>query len=176
MRLLDRTGEIADAWALVEGEEPAPDTPAILPLARLDEALRLAAERPGEIGIHLPNDADPHVLTPHFAALAIVSVDFPSFADGRGFSIAKCLRLLGYGGRLRARGPVIADQFAYLLECGFDEVWLPTSVAQRQPVESWLAQLGKVSLAYQRGGTAAGPARASILEQRRTAGAQGTWP
>ncbi|MEO0957057.1 MAG: DUF934 domain-containing protein [Pseudomonadota bacterium] len=166
MRLLDRTGEISDAWAFVEGEEPAPDGPCILPFDRLEEALTLARARPGGIGLHLPNDADPRSLRPHLAALSMISVEFPSFADGRGFSIAKSLRLIGYEGRLRARGPVIADQFGYLLECGFDEVWLPTSVAHRQPVESWLAQLDKVSLTYQRGGGGDGPTRASILEQR----------
>jgi len=180
MRLLDRTGEITDAWAFVEGEEPAPDAPCMLPYDRLEEALALAAARPGEVGLHLPNDTDPRGLKPHFGALAMISVEFPSFADGRGFSIAKCLRLIGYEGRLRARGPVIADQFTYLLECGFDEVWLPTHVAQRQPVESWLAQLEKVSLSYQRGtperahgGAGDAPARASILEQRRAARSEG---
>ncbi|MEM6946040.1 MAG: DUF934 domain-containing protein [Pseudomonadota bacterium] len=182
MRLLDRTGEIAERWTFVEGDDPVPndlapggpvsDGAVILPYARLGEALLLAAERPGKTGLHLENDVDPRPLAEHFGVLSLISVAFPSFADGRGFSIGRRLRDLGYEGRLRATGPVIADQFAYLLECGFDEVWLPAAVANRQPVESWLAQLSKVNLSYQRGqgATGQGERRRSILDRRRQAG------
>ncbi|MEM6946444.1 MAG: DUF934 domain-containing protein, partial [Pseudomonadota bacterium] len=114
MRLLDRTGEIAERWTFVKGDDPvpndlapggpAPNGAVILPHARLGEALLLAAERPGKTGLHLENDVDPRPLAEHFGALALISVAFPSFADGRGFSIGRRLRDLGYEGRLRATG------------------------------------------------------------------------
>ncbi|MEO0822050.1 MAG: DUF934 domain-containing protein [Pseudomonadota bacterium] len=160
MLLLDHTGEIANRWTEVAEEAALPDGPVILPLSRIAEA-----EGRPETGVHLPNTADPRPLPPHFPHLALISVAFPSFADGRGFSIARCLREIGYTGRLRASGPVIADQFGYLLECGFDEVWLPESVAKRQPAADWLDRLGAVSLSYQRGREG----RASILDRRRAA-------
>ena len=158
--LLDATGEIADAWRLVPDDADIPgDGPVIVPLSRLNEAL---AARPAT-GIALPNDTDPANLATHLPRLGLIAVDFPSFADGRGFSIARRLRDLGYAGRLRAVGAVIADQFAYLLACGFDEVRVADDIALRQPVEQWMAQLGKISQVYQRGGRAP-----SIPDQRRS--------
>ena len=159
MLLLDRTGEIDELWPRIVPEAPLPDRGRVLvDLARLEEAAPL----PIEIGVHVPNDSDPAALAPWFARLALLSVDFPAFSDGRGFSIARRLRALGFPGRLRASGPVIADQFGYLLQCGFDEVAVPDEIAARQPVESWLAALGGITLGYQRGI----PGRAPILERR----------
>ena len=92
----------------------------------------------------------------------LVSISFPSPADGRGFSLAKQLRARGYTGTLRAFGPLIADQFGFALSCGFDEVEVPADLAARQPEAQWLTFARDASLAYQTGyaGTR------SILEAR----------
>ncbi|NUH66283.1 DUF934 domain-containing protein [Sulfitobacter sp. S0837] len=89
--------------------------------------------------IDLPSDTDAHTvtLTP---ALEMIRVDFPSFADGRGFTIARTLRLRGYTGRLRARGHVLADQYAMARRSGFDEVEIDDDLAARQPENQWLAR------------------------------------
>ncbi len=88
------------------------------------------------VALDLPSDCDPAAvtLTP---ALQMIRVDFPSSADGRGFSIARALRLRGYGGRLRARGAVIADQYAMARRSGFDEVEISGALAARQPEAQW---------------------------------------
>ncbi|MFK7874346.1 MAG: DUF934 domain-containing protein [Paracoccaceae bacterium] len=80
-------------------------------------------------------DADPASLplTPE-----LIRIAFPSSADGRGFTIARTLRLRGYGGRLRAYGPVLADQYAMARRSGFDEVEIPDDLAARQPEAQWL--------------------------------------
>ena len=122
-------------------------------------------DTPIPFGIDVTSDTDPDTLAPILHLPSAIRIDFPSFADGRGFSIAQRLRALGYQGRLRAHGPVIADQFAYLLACGFDEVAVPPAVAERQPAEQWTAQLTKISASYQRGR----PGLSSILDQRRAA-------
>ncbi len=88
------------------------------------------------VALDLPSDTDPHevALTP---ALQMIRVDFPSSADGRGFTIARALRLRGYTGRLRARGHVLADQYAMARRSGFDEVEIDAELALRQPAEQW---------------------------------------
>ena len=58
--------------------------------------------------------------------------------DGRGFTLARRLRLMGYRGRLRAKGHVIADQYAMMRRAGFDEVEIPHAMARRQPEDQWL--------------------------------------
>lgn len=70
----------------------------------------------------------------------LVRIAFPAFSDGRGFTLARRLRDLGYAGRLRAVGPLIADQFAMARRSGFDEVEIPDEMAARQPAEQWRAR------------------------------------
>ena len=81
--------------------------------------------------------------------ITMIRVDFPSFADGRGFTIARQLRLRGYTGRLRAKGHIIADQYAMARRAGFDEVEINASLAQRQPEPDWLARSDWQAADYQ---------------------------
>lgn len=101
------------------------------------------------IALDVPSDIDPARLAGRLDGVAIIRVDFPSFADGRGFTIARQLRLMGYRGRLRARGHVIADQYAMARRCGFDEVEISTDLAARQPVDQWLFRARWQSHDYQ---------------------------
>lgn len=71
-------------------------------------------------------------------ALRLIRIAFGSFADGRGFTLARQLRLMGYRGRLRAAGQLIADQYAMARRAGFDEVEISEADARRQPEASWL--------------------------------------
>ena len=61
------------------------------------------------VALDVPSDAELSDLDAHLNA-EVIRVDFPSSADGRGFTIARQLRLKGFTGRLRARGHVLADQ------------------------------------------------------------------
>lgn len=79
----------------------------------------------------------------------LIAIAFPAFTDGRGFSLARGLRQAGYAGRLRASGELLPDQFAFALDCGFDEVEVRDERLARQPVDQWLAALAEVDLAYQ---------------------------
>lgn len=72
--------------------------------------------------------------------LTMIRVDFPNSADGRGFTHARRLRAMGYTGRLRAKGHVLADQYAMARRSGFDEVEIPAALAKRQPEAQWLAR------------------------------------
>lgn len=66
-----------------------------------------------------PGD-DARALLPFLDRLALVEVNFPSFADGRGYSSARILREAGYTGELRAVGDVGIDQLSHMRRCGFD--------------------------------------------------------
>lgn len=86
--------------------------------------------------LDVPSDANPEDV-PLCTGLRMIRVDFPSSADGRGFTIARALRLRGYEGRLRAKGHVLADQYAMARRSGFDEVEIDTALAERQPEDQW---------------------------------------
>lgn len=98
------------------------------------------AEGPGPFGLALGPADDPRPLAPLLGRVALLRVAFPGFADGRGFTLARRLRRMGYAGRLRAAGPLIADQYALARRAGFDEVEIPEEIARRQPWPHWAAR------------------------------------
>lgn len=95
---------------------------------------------PGDAGtaLDLAADADLSQLAGQLDRLRLICIAFPTFADGRGFTLARRLRLLGYRGRLRAVGPLIADQYAMARRVGFDEVEIPDDLAARQGEQQWM--------------------------------------
>jgi len=90
--------------------------------------------------LNLTADTDPETLRGTLDALHMIRVEFANFADGRGFTIARQLRLMGYRGRLRAHGQLIADQYAMARRAGFDEVEISDELAARQGHEQWRAR------------------------------------
>lgn len=91
----------------------------------------------GGHGVILPADQDPTQLLSYLDQVGMIRVPFENFADGRGFSVAKRLRLLGYSGRLRAAGHILADQYRNARRSGFDEVEIDEALAARQPESQW---------------------------------------
>ena len=164
MPLLDRDGETHDAWTLADGAAIDNLAQALVPWDALEEALRRQAPDQ-RIGVLIPNALPVNAISEALPRLGLIAIAFPAYSDGRGFSLARRLRRLGFKGRLRATGPLIPDQFAYALSCGFDEIELPAANAARQPVTQWLDALPRITATYQRG---YGASR-NILDQRRAA-------
>ncbi len=161
MPLITDRGFTTDTWLRLESDAPAQSgASTIWPQARLEEALAFSSDK---IGVQVANTVKVAELAPHFARLAVISVHFPSFSDGRGFSIARSLRLAGFKGEIRAFGPLIADQFAHARACGFDAVEMSDAMAQRQPEAHWKAAIASLSLSYQRSYRHG----ENILDQRR---------
>ena len=109
----------------------------------------LPAEAGAVVAIDLAPADDPAKLSNRLGQIDLIRVAFPTFADGRGFTIARRLRLMGYQGRLRAAGHVIADQYAMARRAGFDEVEISDDLALRQPWEQWQARTAWAAHDYQ---------------------------
>lgn len=90
-----------------------------------------------QTAVDLVNTDDPTALEGQLDRLTLIRVAFPAFNDGRAFTIARRLRMMGYRGQLLAFGPVIADQYAMLRRVGFDGAEIPDEIAARQPAEQW---------------------------------------
>ena len=101
-----------------------------------DAGFAPADERSADQGLDLAPDMDP--VTVQIDGVPAIRIDFPSFADGRGFTIARQLRLRGFKGRLRAKGHFLADQYAMARRTGFDEVEIDDALAARQPQDQWI--------------------------------------
>ena len=118
---------VADDWSvlkLAEGETPesvtVPAGKQIVPLAVWLAQKPVLAGR-ADIGVWFAPDERPETLKDDVAGLTLIAVDFPNFADGRGYSIAYNLRArLGFTGELRAIGDVLRDQLFYMQRVGFN--------------------------------------------------------
>lgn len=99
--------------------------------------------------LHLGCDVDARELIPKLPLITAIRIAFDAFTDGRGFSLAMRLRQLGFAGRLRAQGHIIADQYAMARRSGFDEVEISEELATRQPEEQWRYNAGKLGFSYQ---------------------------
>jgi len=122
MPQLIKSGVVSeDRWTLLR--EPAgalPSSPVIVPLATWLASRAELAARP-DVGVWLAPTDDPALLAADVASLPVIAVDFPRFADGRGYSIARLLRERhAYQGELRAVGDIARDQLYYLHQSGFD--------------------------------------------------------
>lgn len=123
MQNLIKRGELVanDSWQLLRDAEAefAADDDVILPLARFLQVSNSGHQ--GGLAVLLSPDSDPLALQEHLESLSLIAIDFPAFADGRGYSIARTLReRLGYDGELRAVGDVLRDQLSYMAQVGFD--------------------------------------------------------
>ena len=96
-----------------------------------------AGDGAGTLRIELAADGDPASVARHFARASVIRIPFGGFADGRGFTLARELRRLGYQGRIRASGHVISDQWGMARACGIDEVEISAEQARRQPEAAW---------------------------------------
>lgn len=117
---------VPDSWQQLKpaAEGGLPNLPLtgdwIVPLAIWNEQRSQPGQRSGRNGVLLENTDDPRALAEDFDKLALIAVRFPKFTDGRGYSIARLLRRLGWKGELRAVGDVLRDQLFYMARCGFD--------------------------------------------------------
>jgi uncharacterized protein (DUF934 family) len=112
---------IDDRWTLTRGADGAPPAAySIVPLAYwLASRNDLRARR--DVGVWLAPADDPALLGADAATLPLVAVDFPKFADGRGYSTGRLLReRFAFTGELRAVGDIQRDQLYYLYQVGFD--------------------------------------------------------
>lgn len=118
---------VTDDWTVLklnEGETPeavtVPAGKTIVPLKVWQEQ-RATLQSRSDIGVWIASDERPAALKDDAAKLPVIAVDFPKFADGRGYSIAYNLRArLGYTGELRAIGDVLRDQLFYMQRVGFN--------------------------------------------------------
>jgi uncharacterized protein (DUF934 family) len=93
----------------------------IVPFAQWIEQKAQLLQRTGRTGVWLNGEDDPELLADDISTLPVVAVNFPQFADGRGYSIGRLLReRYRYSGELRAIGDVLRDQIFYLHRCGFN--------------------------------------------------------
>lgn len=97
-------------------------------------------------GVILAPDQFAEAVAADLPHLDVVAIQFPAFADGRGYSTAALLRgRYGYEGELRAIGDVFKDTLFYQQRVGFNAF----AVRADKDIEDALAGLATFSVRYQ---------------------------
>tara|TARA_R110000868_G_scaffold167060_4_gene401358 strand:+ start:200 stop:1306 length:1107 start_codon:yes stop_codon:yes gene_type:complete len=112
----------------------------------IDRSAQAQLASGGGVIVELPGDADWHTAGEEIRGAVQVDIRFPSFKDGRGFTLATQLRTrLGYTGRLRAIGDLIPDQAQFLKRVGFDAI----TPDRTDLAEDWARAERRYSVVYQ---------------------------
>ncbi|WP_404413254.1 DUF934 domain-containing protein [Vreelandella aquamarina] len=138
-------GELAkaNAWCVSYDEATLPaQRPAFVPLA-----LWQAHRADEQVAPLLVSDT---LLSPEMAAelglASAIAIDFPTFTDGRGYTLARLLReRFGYQGEIRAVGDILVDQLDYMRRCGFSAM----ALRHDQDPEDALRAINAISVRYQ---------------------------
>nr|WP_315469330.1 DUF934 domain-containing protein [uncultured Undibacterium sp.] len=122
---------IEDDWEILQLSEDdtadaieVPEGKVIVPLKvwqlQRDKLIQRAKDS-AEIAVWFSSNEQAKELQSDLPLFNLLAVDFPKFADGRGYSIAYNLRTrFSYSGELRAIGDVLRDQLFYMQRVGFN--------------------------------------------------------
>jgi uncharacterized protein (DUF934 family) len=81
----------------------------------------------------------------------VVRLKVDGFADGRGFSVARQLRLLGFAGVIEVIGDLLPDQLPMAVASGIDAILIRAEHAKRCEESHWRLKSGdKSRFGYQR--------------------------
>lgn len=144
-RLWTRDGFRDDEWSRIASPDEV--VPGERQIAPLEVWVALGGNERAGMGVHVaPGEAlDP--LLDHLDEIALISLGFPSFSDGRSFSKAELLRSRhGYEGKIRASGDVLIDLIPHMLRTGFDSFEVVHETALRR-LEA--GRVGGLPLHYQ---------------------------
>lgn len=161
MRLISGGAIVDDTWRhLAEGSAPAAGEAVIATWADWNARRGALEAHRGPLGVRVPPDVDLEALGADAARFALIAVEFPTYRDGRGYSVARLLReRYGFRGELRAVGYVLRDQLFYMARVGFTAFEL----APGKPLESALEAFTEFSDVYQ----AAADDRVPVWRRRR---------
>ncbi|MFN3397548.1 MAG: DUF934 domain-containing protein [Sulfurimicrobium sp.] len=136
-----------------DGTLSLPTAPVLVTLATWEAHRATLLAHGHNKGVLLAPDEFAERILPDLPALALIAIDFPAFADGRGYSTAYQLRSRhGFRGELRAVGDVLKDTLFYQQRCGFNAF----SLREGKSLEDALTAFATFSTPYQ--GSATDPA------------------
>lgn len=139
---------------------PSAQNPQDLVLDQLDA--KLLEQQGAGSNSHLSLDGDADFTNLDLTDVQAVTIQFPAFTDGRGFSLAMKIRQSGFTGTLCAKGPLIPDQAVHLMRCGFDHIDLD----RHERLDAFYRSLKRYSHFYQGGRPSPTGEAKSILELR----------
>lgn len=110
-----------DTWKLREEAAPVAGD-VIITLADWQDEEAIWRGHDGRLGLSVHGGDDIDAVAEILENFDLVVVNFPSFSDGRAFTLARLIRdKYAFEGAIRARGAYILDQMPMLMRCGVSE-------------------------------------------------------
>ena len=143
-----------DEWIYSDEATALSEAPTIISLSRLKAEADDLRARNAKLGVQLLANGngktqlgeDVQELEPYLDMLSLVSIAFPTYRNGPGFSAARVLReQFNFDGEIRASGEVLHDQWAMMRRCGITAFELAPTVR----LETFTEAMSELSDAYQ---------------------------
>ena len=121
-----------DQWVIVNEQDSTLEADFLmLPFAVYQQQAQQLIANGKRVGLWIDSDFDSEQLESICNLSEVIAINFPKFADGRGYSLARILREhCNFSGEIRAIGDVLLDQLYYMSKVGF------TSFALREDKDS----------------------------------------
>ena len=122
-------------------------------LIRINQEVRFSASSDGDAStnvLHVGKVASSDQIT-QLLDQATVRLTVDGFADGRGFSVARQLRLKGFNGVIEVIGDLLPDQLPMAVASGIDAILIQAEHAERCEESQWRQKSAdKKRFGYQR--------------------------
>jgi uncharacterized protein (DUF934 family) len=119
-KLINQTSEIKNSWNLISDKAADFSQPNIMIPASYWLANQSHFSGRSDVAIWFAGNDNVAEFEGKLDQFPVIGVNFPAFADGRGYSIAHLIiERQNYIGELRAIGDVLIDQLFFMKRCGF---------------------------------------------------------
>jgi uncharacterized protein (DUF934 family) len=146
MQIIKDNKIVQDDWRHLADDEALPTGKFTVSFARWQEEKATLRSSDQEKGLRLRGEDPIEAIGDDLKHFTLVCVEFPTMADGRGFSLARLLReRYGFAGEVRALGHFIRDQMFFLARVGVNSFEFPSE----QPLETLLPALQDFTVKYQ---------------------------
>ncbi len=148
MKILKDQQLTDNTWTFIPDGTDLPDKPIdiTISLKRWLQEQDILKKYPGKLGIRLNPEDSVDSLPPTIKNAKLIEINFPTFTDGRGFSLAKILRThFNYKGEIRAVGQFMLDQIYYLSRVGVNAF----ALENKENLADAVAMFNEFSESYQ---------------------------
>ena len=147
--LINQTTVLENTWQIVSDyETDLPQGNILVDAQYWLENKDTLATRKG-VSLILNGDADLESLSDDLSGFEVIAVNFPAFADGRGYSLARLLKeRYDFQGEIRAIGDVLLDQLYFMKRCGFDTFLLKDGLEAEKALKFFDTFSDPYQLAY----------------------------
>jgi len=133
--LINQEVELTNSWALIQDDSADFSQQNIMiPAMYWLENQELFSDRT-DVSIWFSGDADLSLFKGKLTNIPVIGINFPAFADGRGYSLARLIsEREDYKGELRAIGDVLIDQLYFMKRCGFTTYLLKEGLSPKKAI------------------------------------------